>query len=129
MKRAILVGLCLLAMTFVSPIMAQWNNTPQNQSTGADLIIPLRSVAPMIPSGSKYASKPMLAMDGSATYAGAPVSAPRRIGPTPSGDIDIRDKVPVGDAILPMLLMAMAYAAYIYRRKKSNRNAIINLTK
>lgn len=118
MKRVILVGLCLLAMAFVSPIMAQWNNTPQNQSTGADLIISLRSVAPMIPSGSKYASKPMLAMDGSATYAGAPVSAPRRIGPAPSSDISTEDLVPVGDALIPLLLMVMAYATLIHLRRR-----------
>lgn len=120
MKRTILLGLCLLAMTFVSPIMAQWNNTPHYQFSSAEPIsTSFRSTGTMTESGSRYASTPMLNADGSPTYAGAPaMSGPRRIGPAPSSDISTEDLVPVGDALIPLLLMVMAYATLIHLRRR-----------
>jgi len=124
MKRIILLGLCLLVMAFVSPIMAQWNNTPQDQSISAEpTSASFRSTGTMTASGSRYASTPMLSADGSPTYdgAGSPASGPRRIGPAPDSDISTEDLVPIGDALIPLLLMAAMYVLLIRRTAAKRR--------
>lgn len=72
------------------------------------------STSAMQGSNSTYTSTPTIGDDGSAVgmYATAPSSGPRRVGPpTPGGD-----PTPLGDAALPLLLMAGAYAFIRVRR-------------
>lgn len=80
----------------------------------------MRSTSAMAGSGSFYSSSPMLTAEGMALYEGAESSsqnfAPsiRRIGPpTPEGD-----PTPIGDALLPLMVMAMGFGGVIYLRRK-----------
>ena len=69
----------------------------------------------------------MLNSDGSVNSGAYMTSGPNRAkmggpsGPgTPGGDLDPTTQQPLGDAALPLLLIAMAYIAMqVYRRKKS----------
>ena len=69
-----------------------------------------QSTGTMLPSGSAYSSTPMLGQDGTATMSitvePAKANGPRRIGPTtPEGP-----PTPIGDAVLPLMLLAGAFA-------------------
>jgi len=72
-------------------------------------------------SGSVYASQPAISEDGTAynpaltaqTTTQTP-SGPRKIGVvTPEGD-----PTPVGDAVLPLMLCALALGMFVYFRRK-----------
>lgn len=72
------------------------------------------------------AGQPMLNSDGSVNaeaYMGGVNNAPRKApgGPgTPGGDLDPHAQQPLGDALLPLLLMALAFVAVRrYRRHKA----------
>lgn len=78
-----------------------------------------RSTSTMTASGSTYASQPMLGADGMAsigeTYTSSPApSGPRRIVTPGAGGI----QQPLGDALIPLLLMALAFTAIRAHRKK-----------
>ena len=110
MKRIILLGMTLLMITFVSFTQAQSNN-PQSIYGAEPTTTSFRSTGTLMGSGSQYASTPMLNADGTAAYSGANTlyahtsSGPRRIAPTtPTGN-----PTPIGDAALPLLLLAVAY--------------------
>ena len=108
-----------MAAAFALPAMAQLSTsatfTP-TESPAADF----RSTSSMTTSGSTYSSAPMFNADCTATYAaasyeseGAP-SGPRRVGPpNPSGD-----PTPLGDAALPLLLMAIGYMLVLSVRRR-----------
>ena len=70
-------------------------------------------------SGSNYSSNPMLNADGMASYEGATYtetqvpSGPRKIvTPGNSGT-----QQPIGDALIPLTLMALVYMLFLYRRR------------
>lgn len=72
-------------------------------------------------SGSAYSATPMLGEDGMATYDGAEnAQAIAPSGPRKVGGQTIQG-TPIGDAVLPLMLLALAYAGYkvLARRKKS----------
>lgn len=79
-----------------------------------------QSTSTMTGSGSAYSSNPQLNADGTATYNGAShapvraISGPHRAGAISGDDEDL----PIGDGILPLLLMAMACAVVIVARLK-----------
>ncbi|MBR0195926.1 MAG: hypothetical protein IJQ32_06800 [Paludibacteraceae bacterium] len=81
-----------------------------------------RSTSTMTASGSTYASQPMLGADGMAsigeTYTSSPApSGPRKIvTPGNSGT-----QQPIGDALIPLLLMVMVYATYLLLRRRKSR--------
>ena len=79
-----------------------------------------QSTSSMVGSGSSYASNPSLNADGTAAYNSpsyAPqraISGPNRIAPvTPEGD-----PTPVGDALIPLLLLALFYGLHKMITKK-----------
>ena len=83
-----------------------------------------QSTSTLAGSGSAYSATPMLAEDGTATYEGAGGS--RRTPSTPGtpytpGQGEEENQFPIGDALIPLLLMVMAYATYLLlrRRKRS----------
>jgi len=107
--------LIVMAAAMVLPAMAQpFDQSEQPQAT-------FRSTSTMIGSGSSYAAQPALNADGTAAYGASESSTPAAPGPrkivpvTPEGD-----PTPVGDALLPLLLMAMAYAVITLRRKNAD---------
>ena len=81
-----------------------------------------RSTSTMSVSGSTYSSQPMIGADGMATmgetYTSSPApSGPRRIN-TPGTN---GQQQPLGDTLIPLLLMVMAYATSILLRRRKSR--------
>lgn len=87
-----------------------------------------QSTSAMRGSGSTYSSSPMLDAEGLATNEKTSEvteanSGPRRIRPTiPEGN-----PTPIGDALLPLLLMAVGYAVLLYRKRRANAPTPDNL--
>ena len=121
MKNRVIV--MLMAAVFALPAMAGWIKQEQHQNA-TEQQEAFQSTSTMPGSGSRYRSTPVeLNEEGRATYEDTTEPAyivrnPRRIGPSPSGDIDEKDKVPAGDAVLPMMLMAAAAAGAIALRRR-----------
>ena len=117
---AALMALPAVAQTFGTKHVEQPNAAFQSTST-------------MTGSGSTYSANPTLNSDGSATY-NAPAysptgSGPRRLPGTQQEDEETEelpdgaqtrpdDPNPVGDAVLPLLLMSLAFCGYLYLRRK-----------
>ena len=101
MKRRIIL-LTLAAMLL--PAMAQPFTAEQPQPH-------FRSTAAMPASGSAYSATPMLTADGYAAAPGmtAPAFAPSRPRRVPEVVETPTGKQPLGDAALPLLLLAVAY--------------------
>ncbi|MBR2166810.1 MAG: hypothetical protein IJ920_00505 [Paludibacteraceae bacterium] len=78
-----------------------------------------QSTSTMTASGSSYSSQPTIGSDGVATMgetytSSQPASGPRRIVTPGAGGI----QQPIGDALIPLLLFALAYGAWILTRRK-----------
>lgn len=57
------------------------------------------------------------------SYSPAQAPGPRRIGTPGEGGTGQSDESPIGDPVLPMVLCAMAFAGFVYfRRKRSALN-------
>ena len=117
MKNKIIV--ILMAAAFALPAMAQWHATDKRDRSTDSPSAVFQSTSTMQTSGSAYSSSPTLNADGTAEPAAA--TAPGRPGnpktalPPPPTE---GDPTPVGDAVLPMMLLAMAYAAYATLRRR-----------
>ena len=120
MKKILTVGL-LLASLYV---MAQFPREQQTfyatmpsttfQSTGSA----------MMNTGSAYSANPILNSDGTATMDGASYSPAKKAGSGPrkaSAFDDDDEDMPLGDALIPLLLMVMAYATYLLLRRRKSR--------
>ena len=129
---AALIALPALAQNFGKPYKPKYDQA-QKQQVVATTTAPsatFQSTSTMSGSGSAYSANPSLNGNGTATYA-AP-SGPRRAkmdDPTPSSgnpfsgggqDPEQTDpnEDPLGDALLPLLLMSLAFCGYIYLRRK-----------
>lgn len=104
----------LAAALMVLPALAQtFGANPTEQPNAA-----FQSTSTMTGSGSSYSANPTLNADGTATYENATPSnmstgsGPRRTRPTDHGN------QPIGDAVLPLLLMAFAFGMFVYFRRK-----------
>ncbi len=75
------------------------------------------STSTMMGSGSSYASEPTMNANGMVEE---PVAKPNRGRTnTPNPEIEEDDTAnPIGDAVLPLLLLAGVYGFYSYRRRK-----------
>ena len=62
----------------------------------------------------------MLNEDGSMNTEVYMSSGPRRAPGTPGGELDPTTQQPIGDALLPLMLLACAYAIYMVSRKRKN---------
>lgn len=125
MKRKLIIF--VLAAAIHLPAMSQFSNRVLSDEAVTSSTFQSTSTLPQ--TGSSYASQPMLSADGSAQYAeGANVSAnapsgPQRIPPMkPEGP-----PTPVGDAVLPLLLIAIGYAVLLYRKRRANAPTPDNL--
>ena len=117
MKNKIFV--VLIATVFALPVMAQFEyNEPNAQ---------FQSTSGLKTSGSTYSSNPTLNEDGTAPSPTGPRRAPKPINDDDDWEYRMDDigggiSTPIGDAVLPLMLMAMAYAVYsvarVYRRKR-----------
>ena len=81
-----------------------------------------QSTSTMTASGSSYSSQPTIGSDGMATMGetyttSQPSGGPRKIV-TPGNE---GTQQPLGDALIPLLLMVMAYATYLLLRRRKSR--------
>lgn len=87
--------------------------------------VAFQSTSTMKGSGSAYSATPALSADGSAEKPGEEEPAkmpsrPRRIDVyTPTTD----PNAPIGDAVLPLMLMAMAFGVVVYLRRRKEVQA------
>ena len=116
------VGVALMAL----PAMAQTFGTQKAEQPNAVF----QSTSTMMGSGSTYSANPTLNNDGTASY-GASQSGPRRAkmedpsipsNPWSGGANDPNqgepDPGPIGDALLPLLFMSLAFGMFVYFRRK-----------
>ena len=117
-----LMILVVMVAAFVLPTMAQFGQQDPNQ-------VQFQSTSTMTGSGSTYAPNPSLNSTGTANAPsfggetpGGPNRAPDPISTTDDERFDEGLNTPLGDAILPLMLMALAYAVYsamrVYRRTR-----------
>ena len=101
------------------PTMAQTFGTKYAEKPS----VVFQSTSTMIGSGSSYSVNPTLNTDGTASYSGATYSpaqvsgGPRRIV-NPGDEDDDENGSPIGDAVLPLLLCALAFCGVVYLRKR-----------
>lgn len=114
MKRVYLLTLIILISLSAA---AQFESNTQSMP-----VLPFRSTSTMVSSGSTYGSNYRLDSNGKATF-DSPFSGPRRAKMEEDDEIIIftpgqgGSQAPIGDAVLPLLLMLMAYAGYIAHRR------------
>ena len=120
MKKIMMIVVMVAAV--VLPTMAQQFRTSDQPQTE------FQSTSTMQTSGSAYASQPMLNADGTAYNPAAAVTpmpdGPRRSKENPNDPGNTTDNgSPIGDAVLPLMIMALAFGGVIYlrRRKAVNR--------
>lgn len=122
-KRIILmfVGVALMAL----PTMAQTFGANQAEQPNAAF----QSTSTMNGSGSQYSANPTLNNDGTATYENAAhpssqKSGPRRAkmdgewGDSGLGNLPGGPGTPIGDTLLPLLFMSLAFGMFVYFRRK-----------
>ena len=125
MRKKLVLLIILAAALMALPALAQSFGANQAEQPNAAF----QSTSTMTGSGSSYSANPTLNNDGTATYNGASSasSGPRRskmetgtgqledetIGGDPNGPGN-----PIGDAVLPLLFMSLAFCGYLYLRRK-----------
>ena len=122
MKKVIVISSLLLAISFtaVAQIAGSTQQEEQNAFGATAPSATFQSTSSMPGSGSEYSSNPTLNADGTVAYEGgsytsakAPlIGGPRKSTPNPP------DPTPLGDAVLPLLLMSLAFGMFIYFRRK-----------
>lgn len=119
MKKILI--LVVMVVAFALPTMTQNYEAQQPTAT-------FQSTSTFTGSGSTYSSNPTINENGTAS---TPSYAPGRPGnvrttgtpPTPENDPNDPGNVPVGDAVLPLLLMAAAFAGVTYIRKRKTAHS------
>ena len=113
------VNILVLGALLVCLVPAQAQNFMEQNSYTA-----FQSTSTMEGSGSAYSSNPTLDENGTASApASAPAGGPRRIGGLP-GSSDLPDtskdgdNTPIGDAMLPLMLMAAAFGGVVHMRRR-----------
>ncbi len=121
------VGVALMAL----PALAQTFGTQKAEQPNAAF----QSTSTMMGSGSTYSANPTLNNDGTATYNGAstaPTQGPRRAKKVDADGDGVDDEtgepvpitpdpssqIPLGDAVLPLLLLSLAFCGVIYLRRR-----------
>ena len=107
------------------PAMAQTFGTQQAAQPNAAF----QSTSTMMGSGSSYSANPTLNSDGTASYNGAAASGPRKAkkdeifdpGGEPGTPVTPEVNPPVGDAVLPLLLCALAFCGVLYMRNRKEQ--------
>ena len=107
MKYIVLV----CALIFSTALMAN-----DNSSASQMPILPFESTSSMPMSGTQL---PNAAEDGVGIVS-TPVTGPHRVGPSNPPADPFED--PVGDAVLPLVLLAVGYVAIVTRKKHAAAN-------
>ena len=122
MKKVIVISSLLLAISFtaVAQVAGATQGGEQKAFGASAPSATFQSTSSMPGSGSSYSATPSLNADGTVAYEGgsytsakAPlIGGPRKSTPNPP------DPTPLGDAVLPLLLMALAFCGITYLRRK-----------
>ena len=119
MRKKLVLLMILAAALMALPALAQTFGANQTEQPNAAF----QSTSTLSGSGSSYSANPTLNSDGTATYDNATYSSPQNSGPrrakmedpiTP----DPSSKIPLGDALLPLLFMSLAFGMFVYFRRK-----------
>jgi hypothetical protein len=112
MKKLVMI---IMAVALIAlPTMAQdWQSTSTLQGTGSNY-------APQVTEVGATGVSDMATTTESYSPAKAP-SGPRRSFIDPSNPGNQSNDYPIGDAVLPLLLMSLAFAGVIYFRKRHAR--------
>jgi hypothetical protein len=119
----IIMGVALIALPTMAQVFEQ-----QSQQYGATAPnAQIQSTSTFTGSGSSYSSNPTLNSDGTATYNGASYS-PAKVPGGPRRDKEYNQEIdgdegsPIGDAMLPLMLMALAFVGGIaLKRRKAEK--------
>ena len=115
MKKIMMI---LMVAALALPTMAQTFGNQEQPN------VQFQSTSTLQGSGSAYSATPVLNADGTAynpaaaaqSPAQAP-SGPNRVAPKDGSD----NEYPLGDAVLPLMLMALAFGGVIYLRRRKAR--------
>ncbi len=123
MKKVIVISSLLLAISFtaVAQIAGATQQEEQNAFGASAPSAAFQSTSALQASGSEYTSNPELNADGTAAYQGetySPAKAARRPGGVRTHTPNPPDPTPLGDAVLPLMLLLGAYAVYKVRARK-----------
>ena len=113
----------LAAALMALPALAQnFGSQPADQPNAS-----FQSTSTMTGSGSQYSANPTLNSDGTASYNGetsSPSKGPNKAKKWDSGELpDKPNDGPIGDALLPLLLMSLAFGMFVYFRRKQTLNS------
>lgn len=120
MKKVIVISSLLFAISFtaVAQITGSTQQEEQNAFGASAPSAAFQSTSSMSGSGSTYSANPELNADGTATLEGASYSPAK---PKKPGTIHKAPPInpdPLGDAVLPLLFMSLAFCGYLYLRRK-----------
>ena len=122
------IFICLLALGAMQMQAVNYNGTYKGHSMPSTYNTVPASPTISFQSTSAYASQwssdgqeSLLNVDGSVNSGAYMTSGPRKAGPggtgTPGGDLNPEEQQPLGDALLPLLLLAIGYVVYMVRRR------------
>ena len=116
MKKIVMI---IMAVALIAlPTMAQqdqWQSTSTLQTSGSVYSSQINAV------GATAVSSMATTTTESYTPSQAPSGGPRR-GFDTGAETGQSDEFPIGDAVLPMLIMAMLFAGVVYTRRKKALN-------
>ncbi len=128
MKRVKIIGNWLMvvgALLVSVPATAQMiGATQQEEQQAFGATAPgaaFQSTSTMSGSGSTYSANPELNTDGTATYEGAsyaPAKSPKHPGSVRKSTNNPFDPTPLGDAVVPLMLLLCAYVCVRSLKKK-----------
>jgi ABC-type transport system substrate-binding protein len=123
MRRVIgLISLLLaLSLSATAQIFGATQQEEQQAFGASAPSAAFQSTSTMSGSGSTYSANPELNTDGTATYEGAsnaPAKSIRRPGGVRKDDWENPLLQPLGDAVLPLLFMSLAFVGYKASRRK-----------
>jgi hypothetical protein len=119
MRKKRFLLMILAAALMALPALAQTFGANQAEQPNAAF----QSTSTLSGSGSSYSANPTLNSDCTATYQNAaPSKVPAGSGPHKSGPINPGQndpkEGPLGDALLPLLFMSLAFGMFVYFRRK-----------
>lgn len=100
----IIVAAALVALPATAQTAQEWQSTSVMQGTGSNLAPQVTAV------GATGVGEMAITTTENYSPAKAPASGPHKAPPI--------DPEPIGDAVLPLLLMSLAFGMFIYFRRK-----------
>lgn len=126
-KWLVMIGVLLVSVPSMSQIFGATGQKEQNAFGASAPTASFQSTSTLPATGSTYSANPTLNADGTATYQGAvePAAAPKHPGHIrKAGGVDPTDDddfLPLGDAVIPLMLIACAYAVCKVRSRRKGQ--------